>query len=357
MTTAVARDLSLPPKPALRSAPVAVDVRHVTKSFQVRRPFPEVLRHPFARKWARALNDLSCEVRQGEFFGFLGANGAGKTTLFKILATLISPDEGTITIDGLDVTKNAADVRRVLAPVIADERSLRWRLSARENLRLYAVLYNIPESRLNARVDEVLATVGLDPSDRKLVGRFSSGMRQRLLIARALIPAPRILLLDEPTRSLDPVSARALRSFLREDLCRALGCTVLLATHTSEEAFDLCDRVAVLDQGRPVAIGATDQLALRVGHDRYRLWTRTPDAALELLASHGLARDVALRGIDDDGWAQLELEVPGSLEGAAGVLRFLTERGVVTARFERMGSSLGELMQSLTGQAVGGVRA
>src|SRR5581483_2345592 len=140
----------------------------------------------------------------------------------------------------------------------------------------YATLYGIPTERIKARVEEVLEVVGLADTKHKLVGRFSSGMKQRLLIGRALIPSPRVLLLDEPTRSLDPVSARGLRTFLRDDVCRRLGCTVLLATHSADEAFELCDRVAVLNRGRIATIRSTDKLLLEFGDDRYRLCTNAP---------------------------------------------------------------------------------
>jgi ABC-2 type transport system ATP-binding protein len=147
---------------------------------------------------------VSCDVQPGEFFGLLGPNGAGKTTLFKMLATLTSPDEGWATVHGVDVMKDPRAVRRMIAPVAADERGLHWRLSALENLRLFATLYALRGSELQARIDEVLGVVGLRGAERRTVGTYSSGMRQRLLIARALLIRPRVLLLDEPTRSLDP---------------------------------------------------------------------------------------------------------------------------------------------------------
>jgi ABC-2 type transport system ATP-binding protein len=255
--------------------------------------------------------------------------------------------------------KQEAAVRRILTPVIADERSLRWRLSARENLRLFAVLYEVPPSQLDSRIDEVLETVGLNPRDSKMVGRFSSGMRQRLLIARALIPRPRVLLLDEPTRSLDPVSARALRNFLKQEICRQLGCTVLLATHTSEEAFELCDRVAIMDHGQLVAVGATDQLVMKVTEERYRLWTRTTgDEELQSLVRRGIVSELVLRGIDEEGWVKWDLDIPAGLESAAHAVEYLVQQGVMVARFERIGISLGELIQRVTSREVaGGTRA
>ncbi len=333
------------PEPA-GTAPVVIRVSQLTKRFLVRRPFLDTLFHPFRHKYARALNDVNCEIFEGEFFGFLGANGAGKTTLFKTLATLVTPDEGRVEVAGLDVAAAPAEVRRILTPVIADERSLRWRLSARENLRLYAVLYGVPSPRVKQRVDEVLDRVGLDPSDMKLVGRFSSGMRQRLLIARALIPSPKILLLDEPTRSLDPVAARDLRAFLRGEICKTLGCTVLLATHTAEEAFELCDRVAIMHRGHPLAIGATHKLMLEYGEERYRIWTRDGGVrAVASLVEHGLATGFAPGAVDEDGWTAVDAVIPGGAPRAAEAVELLAARGVSIARFERVSMSLGDLIQ------------
>ncbi|HSH46152.1 MAG TPA: ABC transporter ATP-binding protein, partial [Longimicrobiales bacterium] len=228
-----------------------VRVRGLTKTFPVRRSWRDLIREPFTRpERITALRDIHFDVGPAEFFGLLGANGAGKTTLFKMLAAQLLPDEGTALVKGFDVVREAAEVRRILTPVVADERSLNWRLTARQNLELFASLYGLRGPAADERVTSLLETVELTDTGTKMVGAFSSGMKQRLLIARALLGNPRVLLLDEPTRSLDPVSARRFRRFLREELAARQGCTVLLATHSADEAFDLCDRVAILDRGR-----------------------------------------------------------------------------------------------------------
>jgi ABC-2 type transport system ATP-binding protein len=349
--SAIAATLEPQPPAAAIEAPVAVSVKGLVKSFIVRRKLLETIRHPFRIQRTRALDNVSLDIREGEFFGLLGSNGAGKTTLFKILATLVTSDQGTATVHGLDVQRRAPEVRRFLTPVIADERSLRWRLSARENLRLYSTLYGLAPSTIDARIDEVLGIVGLDGRDNKMVGRFSSGMKQRLLIGRALIPKPQILLLDEPTRSLDPVSARQLRTFLRQEICRRLGCTVLLATHSADEAFELCDRVAILNKGRILHIGPTEALVHRFGDDRYRIWTTTPThEAVENLVNAGLGANPMRHPTDEEGWTRIDVDVPGGLLRAAETVRFLTERGMVVARFERMRLSLGELIQRVIAQ-------
>jgi ABC-2 type transport system ATP-binding protein len=320
----------------------------LTKRFPVRRGWLDTARHPLRTEYVPVIRDVSCEIGEGEFFGLLGPNGAGKTTLFKMLATLIIPDAGAATVAGFDVVQDAAAVRRVLAPVIADERSLYWRLSARANLELYGALQGLGKSDARSRATELLHVVGLDDTGAKMVGSFSSGMKQRLLIARALIARPRVLLLDEPTRSLDPISARAFRTFLREEITGRQGCTVLLATHNTEEALELCDRVAVLNRGRLLATGTTQQLAAEIGDERYRLWTREPaHPALASLADRGVVREIAVRGIDDGGWAIVEMEIPGGLDRAAQVTALLGEQGLSIARFERVELALADLIERI----------
>src|SRR5688572_8216025 len=232
-----------------------VRVTELWKSFPAARSLAEVLRQPFHAPSVPAVVDVSLEVHAGEFVGLLGPNGAGKTTLLKILATLIVPDRGTATVVGHDVVRDAASVRRVIAPVLANERSLYWRLTARENLELFASLLRLAPNETGARVSDALEVVGLTDTGRKMVGQFSAGMMQRLLVGRALLGHPRVLLLDEPTRSLDPTAAHAFRSFLREELGGRRRCAVLVATHRTEEAFELCDRVVVLNRGRVAASG------------------------------------------------------------------------------------------------------
>ena len=328
------------------ATPAAISIRGLTKRFPRRRSWAQTLRHPFRRDYTTVLHGIDCEVRRGEFFGLLGPNGAGKTTLFKILATLILPDAGSVRVEGCEVMDDAAGVRRVLSPVIADERSLHWRLSAYENLRLFAVLQGVRPAALRPRVTELLEAVGLGEEGGKLVGAFSSGMKQRLLIARALIVTPKVLLLDEPTRSLDPVTARDFRAFLREEIAGSRGCTVLLATHNTEEALQLCDRVAILNRGRILATGAPATLKEQFGDERYRLWTRdTANVVSAVLAERGVAchRPVNERG--PDGWSIVEVDVPGGSARAADLLQFLVSRGVAVARCERIELSLADLIE------------
>lgn len=320
----------------------------LTKRFPVRRSWRQAARHPLNVSYAAALQDVTCSITVGEFFGLLGPNGAGKTTLFKILATLVVPDAGTAVVAGRDVMHDASSVRRLVAPVITDERSLQWRLSARENLRLFAVLQGVRGAEIDSRIDALLTVVGLLDAERKQVGTFSSGMKQRLLIARALIARPQVLLLDEPTRSLDPISAREFRRFLRDEVAGAQGCTILLATHNTEEAFDLCSRVAILDHGKLVAVGAPNQLSAELERERYRVWTKAPrHRSFAALVSAGLVQSVHPDEESVDGWTPVMLEIDGGHDRVAEVLEFLVSQRVPVAGLERSRMSLAELIERL----------
>jgi ABC-2 type transport system ATP-binding protein len=191
--------------------------------------------------------------------------------------------------------------------------------------------------------------VELADAGEKMVGRFSSGMKQRLLIARALLARPRVLLLDEPTRSLDPISARRFRGFLREEISGRQGCTVLLATHNTEEALELCDRVGVLDHGELLAVGTAGELAAEIGEDRYRVWTRSPaHPAFDAVGARHLGRGVAPReGGPTAGWTPVDLDIPGGAERAAEVLALLVDSGVSVSGFERVRLSLADLIERI----------
>ena len=240
--------------------PYAIETSSLEKTFVKPRSIREIVTHPFGRaERIEALRGVDLAVGQGEILSLLGPNGAGKTTLLKILCCLVLPDRGRAIVGGHDTTHENA-VKRVLGLVHSDERSFYWRLSARENLRFFARLYDVPPRATEGRIDELLRRVDLgDAADRPFSG-YSSGMKQRVAIARALLHDPPILLLDEPTRSLDPVAAMALRRFVLDELSRRDGKTILLATHDLREAETLSDRVAILVRGRVREIGSVSEV-------------------------------------------------------------------------------------------------
>lgn len=333
------------------SAP-AIQLRNVSKRFPARRTLLETLRHPRAVSMLEVLRDVSCDIREGEFFGLLGQNGAGKTTLFRILSTLVAPDSGSASVLGADVVRDQATVRGHVAPVFTSDRSLYWRLSARENLRLFAALQQIPAGRSEARVNEALERVGLEGTQERMVGTFSAGMKQRLLLARALLAQPRVLLLDEPTRSLDPIAARAFRLFLREQIGKAGNCTVVVATHDPDEVRELCDRVAVLHHGQLVAQGTRAELAAGMEVGRYRLVAS--EVGLEAQAA---LRDRGIQIVSDGaspeaGWFEYQLELDGSAAASAAVVSALQQAGVTIARFERIELPLADLIDRVARRGV-----
>ena len=195
-----------------------------------------------------ALQGLSLKVPAGEALVLLGPNGSGKTTTLKLISTMLIPDEGSVTICGSDTLRDGGNVRRRVGFAVANERSFFPRLTARENLNFFAVLEDVPAKERRARIEEKLERTGLADAGDTLVMKFSSGMYQRLGVARALLKNPEILLLDEPTRSLDPGSALRFWPFVRKLL--AEGATVVLATHNFQEAAAVGDTVAILRQGK-----------------------------------------------------------------------------------------------------------
>ncbi len=197
----------------------------------------------------RALDDISLTVKQGEVLVLLGPNGSGKTTMLKLVSTMLLPDRGRVLVEGEDTQQGSQKVRRHVGFAVATERSFFPRLSARENLHFFAALDDVPRKTRSQRIEQMLDRVGLSDSGDTLVMKFSSGMYQRLGIARALIKEPSVILLDEPTRSLDPASAGHFWNLVR-DLPAHHGATVLLATHKFSEAIAVGDNVAVLLGGQ-----------------------------------------------------------------------------------------------------------
>jgi ABC-2 type transport system ATP-binding protein len=206
-----------------------------------------------------AVDNISFEVETGEIFGFLGPNGAGKTTTIKILTGQLRPTSGEARVVGCDVVEERQELKPQIG-VVFEYQNVYERLSARDNLIFYARLYGVKKDRIG----EVLAQVGLMGRERDKIKKYSNGMKQRLLIARALLHEPKVLFLDEPTRGLDPGVARDIRAIVAE-LAEA-GVTIFLTTHYMEEADRLCSRVAIIDQGRIVALDRPGKLKLDHGN-------------------------------------------------------------------------------------------
>ncbi len=208
-----------------------------------------------------AVNRISFEVRAGEIFAFLGPNGAGKSTTIKMLTTLLEPSEGRILLDGNDPACNKDAVRKSFGIVFQDP-SLDDDLTALENVRYHAVLYNVPKNTREAKIEELLKLVELWDRRNALVKTYSGGMKRRLEIARGLLHHPKILFLDEPTLGLDPQTRNHIWSYIR-DVNRREGMTVFFTTHYMDEAERVADRIAIIDHGAIIATGSAGELMNR----------------------------------------------------------------------------------------------
>src|SRR6187549_4260455 len=213
----------------------------------------------------KAVDGVSFEVSAGEIFAFLGPNGAGKTTTIQMLTTLVRPDSGRITIDGLDPQARPHDVRRRFGIVFQDP-SLDGELTAYENMELHGVLYHVPRRTRTERIERLLTLFELWDRRQGFVKTFSGGMKRRLEIARGLLHTPKILFLDEPTLGLDPQSRNQLWTHVK-NLNANEGVTVFLTTHYMDEAEKAAQRVAIIDHGRIVAQGSAEELKAQTGTD------------------------------------------------------------------------------------------
>ncbi len=222
----------------------AIQVQNLTRDFNGR----------------RAVDGISFALEAGEIFGFLGPNGAGKTTTIKMLTGQLRPTSGKAEVMGYDVVEDRQELKPQIG-VVFDSQNLYERMSARDNLRFYARLYRVKK----ARVEEVLTQVDMTDRAGDKMKTYSNGMKQRIIIARALLHKPEVLFLDEPTRGLDPNVARDIRSIVTK--LANQGMTVFLTTHYMEEADQLSNRVAIIDQGRIVALDTPERLKAEHGED------------------------------------------------------------------------------------------
>ncbi|MBM6826494.1 ABC transporter ATP-binding protein [Mordavella massiliensis] len=234
-----------------------IQAEHLSKTYVLKEKS-----HLFGKRKVRqisAVRDISLEIPKGKITGVLGINGAGKTTTIRMLASLITPTSGSLTMDGVDAVKNHLWVKERINMISGGERNLYWRLTAQENLRYFGSLYGIGKKELEERIGELLKTVGLEEAKDIPVERYSKGMKQRLQIARGLINEPEYLFLDEPTLGLDILIAKEIRELIHS-LAKERGKGILLTTHYISEAEELCDYIYVLDQGQIIARGTKEEL-------------------------------------------------------------------------------------------------
>jgi ABC-2 type transport system ATP-binding protein len=205
-----------------------------------------------------AVDSISFDVKKGEIFGLLGPNGAGKSTTLRVLSTLTRPTKGTATIGGYDIVKNDTEVRKLIG-IVSEKMIMYNRLTAKENLIFFGSLFDIPKDVLNKRIDDLQELVQLTKWKNAQVGTFSTGMRQRMNVIRALLNMPEVLFLDEPTLGLDPQSSVEIREFIKK-LNRENHTTIIITTHMMVDADLLCDRIGIMDHAKIVALDTSTNL-------------------------------------------------------------------------------------------------
>jgi ABC-2 type transport system ATP-binding protein len=242
----------------------AIETLDLTKTYssKIRNPIQKMAFFKRAEnRTVNAINHLDLKIKKGELFGLLGPNGAGKTTLVKILCTLLPPDGGTAIVNSYDVAKQQMKVKESIGTLFSvGERGFFWRLTGYSNLEFFAAINNVPRHGRQQRIMEVLELVGLKDKAFEVFQKYSGGMKRKLALARALLPDPPILLLDEPTTGLDVTSSRNIRDFIKNDLSKKAGKTVLYTTHYIEEAAQMCDRVGIMNKGKIIALDTPEAL-------------------------------------------------------------------------------------------------
>ncbi len=227
---------------------LAIETNNLVKKYHKDRGFFQTLVKPFHKTCITALDGINLKVETGKIYGIMGPNGAGKTTLIKILGTLLYPDAGYAKIMGHDVIKEDMTVKNLIGYHNCEERSFFWRLTGRQNLEFFSALYGASDH--SKKIDEVLNMLELtDKADHRF-DSYSTGMKQKMSIARTLLNDPKVILMDEPTKGLDPIMKDRIHSFIKDILIKKEDKTILLATHDAYEAQTICDEIAVLRTGK-----------------------------------------------------------------------------------------------------------
>ncbi|MGK7913018.1 MAG: ABC transporter ATP-binding protein [Synechococcus sp.] len=329
----------------------AIRVHRLCKQFPQRRTIPQLLRNSPVN-YRSVLRDVSFHVNRGEVFGVLGTNGAGKTTLTRILCTMVVPDRGTVEVVGVDGVKHPLDVRKAVGYVTCADRSFEERISAIANLNFFATLNDLAGRERDHRVAEVLEQVDLWDCAHQAVREFSTGMKQKLAIARALLHQPQVLFLDEPTSGLDPLASDRFRHFLQQ-LATEQQRTIFLCTHMPEEIEQLCDRVLFLHRGVSVASGTLESIRKSVcSATHYEIVTRQSlsGAAIDFsIPGVTLERATVSRsGLQFCNRFRVQVRVGDCDSAVAAIIKRLVHQQIDIVECRKQEMTLAELYAALT---------
>jgi ABC-2 type transport system ATP-binding protein len=319
-------------------------------------PSPKKKRWQFWKREPKAtftaVKGVDIQIERGEIFGLLGPNGAGKSTTIRMLCTLLEPTSGTAHVNGYDIVTQANDVRRSLGTVLAGERSIYWKLTGRENLEYFAALNHIPSAIAKKRVDDLVERMELKDRANELVEKYSTGMRQRVAIAKALLARPPILLLDEPTLGLDPQAARNLRELIAQ--LKQEGHTILLTTHYMEEADLLSDRIGIIDTGKIIALDTPHGLKRHIDQKEIiRLevtgWQEYIGEKLRALSE--VENLVAMQQGEADLW-EVNMQAQNSRALLPKIMESISQNGTRLVNMNIVKPSLEDVFIHLTGKAL-----
>ena len=301
------------------------------------------------KRKVEALKKVNLTIEKGEIFGLLGPNGAGKTTLIKCLTTLLLPTEGTATINGHDLLKDDKMVRASIGCMLMGERGLYWKLTGRENLEFFGSLYYVPPDDRRKKVEELIHLLNLSEFVDRTVETYSTGQKMKLAFAKSLIHEAPILILDEPTVTMDVHSARELRQIVKD--LNEKGITIVYTTHLMQEAEELCDRVAIIDKGEVIACGTPEELKGRIERESVtKIEGVIPEWALEEIQSMEGIKEAVLTS--NNGLSKLVIVSENSRVVLPHIIKKLFDSKSVIEYISPEDITLEDVFISLTGRAL-----
>ncbi|WP_040329996.1 ABC transporter ATP-binding protein [Clostridium ihumii] len=326
-----------------------VEVKDVKKTFIIKKKkfFRVVEKTDF-----KAVKGVSFEINKGEIFGLLGPNGAGKTTVIKMIMGLLKPTSGTVLVNGVDTDKKQIKALAQIGSVLAGDRSVYWKLTARENLEYFGNLYGLSTKEAKIRTEEILTKLGIIDKADVTVEKFSTGMKQKVALGKALIPNAPVVLLDEPTLGLDPQSALNLREIIMK--LKEEGKTILLTTHYMEEADYLCDRIAIIDNGKVIALDTSEKLKEEVSKVKIiklevdKINTNT----VENLKKIAYVENVLENYLEDTGNYEILIHHTDGNEIVQEIINIVTKENLSIKNMNVLKPSLEDVFIKLTGKAL-----